>query len=770
MTYSQFFLQRAERSKQRRQTFHGFTVKDENNDCSDVQNRSRLLLSQEVFSPDDRKSGSLSAHKKGLGKSVTFKDTVDTNQLPPSNKGCHGNEGHSGFKEKLRRSSLTESCILETEPEADVNILQDDIENASNKFVAADKNQVITSSDSILFNDEKICAVDMVNEEHKDCSRTQDDQDWLLNKAEIQGCSDLSRDIPVLSTCSKEHSYSDDAVSFASSKTELVGKEMEISDIDTVVEDKQSSKHNSEKASSKEGLDESTVKVKDIPENEEWSAVHKSDNSPLENWKWLQLFEEEFPRRSPRLRSTPNFGSQTAHSQDNSHVLHPQKTKSVRSKQFRVKKESTLHSGDKIIKCKMVEPILHDNLNEERITKDFVFPRPSSEKIKNGVIVDFSLPDKEFAKLKLEKIKGALPVERINRDVANDKSKKKATEHDGMMNSSDDNLIESKSKEDMTEACCFPSSTSASSVLACSAQVGTDSPKKGEENRANEEQVPSAFVNLDYNKHSECTVNNSPFNFEHQQFDLQLQKEPVKCCKDSFSPKQQSEEDMTSEKTSLCQADIESSNQNNSYAETFRPIEVDDIQQSEDSEKKLRPGNCEQHALCDEHNKLDNKSSSDIEERLLDNNVFLQCCTTGPQKVNEFLNEKECYLYCPEAVTVDTHKTCSTMLPFEANKLDIQRSPEQQFNHKEFNLTEGKPSPSYPEPSIGDQATPHGKMREPLESSQLSCMTSLEHQSERSPLLMMACLQVNCFLLIKFTFGLKSEFTGQFLCSGFFIT
>ena len=730
-----------------------------------------MLLSQEVFSPDDRKSGSLSVHKKGLGKSVTFKDTVDTNQLPPSSKGCHENEGHSGFKEKSRRSPIMGSCILETEPEGDVKVLRDDIENSSKKFVAADKNQVMTSSDSILSDNEKICAVDVVNEEHKDCSRTHYDQDWVLNKGQIGGCSDLSRDIPGISTCSKEHSDSADEVSFASNKPELVGKEMEISDIDAVVEDKQSSNHNSEKASTKEDLDESTVEVKDISENEECSSVHRSDNSPLENWQWLQLFEEEFPRRSPRLRSTPNFGSQTAYSQDNSHVMHPQKTKSVRSKQFRAKKESISHSGDKIIKCKIVEATLHDdNLDEERMTKDFVFPRPSSEQKKNGVIVDFSLPDKEFAKLKLEKIKGALPVERINRDVANDKLKKTATKHHGMKNSSDDNLIESKSKEDMTEACCFPSTTSASSVLACSAQVGTDSPKNAEENRASEEQYPSTFANADYNKQSESIVNNSPFNFEHQQSDLQLQKEPVKCCKDSFSPKQQSEEDMSSKKTSLCQANVESNNQNNSYAETCCPIEVHDVQKSEDSAKKLRPSNCEQCVLSDEGNKLDNKSSSDIKERLLDNNAFLQCCTAGSQKVNEFLTEKESYLQWPETVTDGAHKTCSTMLPFEANNLDIQKSPEQQFNHKEFNLTEGKPSPSYPEPSVGDQATPHGKMREPLESSQLSCMTSPEHQSDCSPVVMMACLQVNCFLLIKFMCGLKSEFSVQLLCSGFCIT
>lgn len=682
-------------------------------------------MPQEVFTPDDRKSSSLSVHKKGLGKSVTFKDTLETNQLPPSNKRCCENGENRSFKEKSGRSLPLGTCIQKTESETDIEMLQCPIETRSDKSDAADKNWVTSSSDSISVSDnEKILDVDVVKEECEDCSRTQDDQDWTVNHVETVGCSGLDKDVSIISTCKKEHGDSNKKVCFASNKKEIGAKEMEIPGIDTVADDKHSSDHNSEKVSTKEGFDESTVKAGGIVENEDigrCSSRHESDNSPSENWHWLQLFEEEFPRRSPRLRSTPNFGSQTVQSQDNSYVMHLQKTKPARSKQSRAKKESASHGGDKIIKCNTVEATLCDNVAKERMTKDFVFPRPSSEQINNGgslsVVVDFSLPDKEFAKLKLAKIKGALPVERIKRVVANDESDKTTEEHVGMMNR-DNILSESKGEEEIKEDRCYPLTKATSSLPACSAQVETHSALNTQENRTNEVQVLSTFVNLECNKQSECAVNDSPSSFKQQQFDLQLQKEPVKSCKDSFSPKQQSQEDMTTEEAFLCDTDMESSHHNNSYVKTFCvTAEMQDVQQTSDSEKKNERSSvyCEQHVLCDERDKLDRKSGSDKDERLLGNE---ESDSREPQKMNEFLNVRD-----------SDHK-------------EIPKSPEQQYRQRELNLTEGKSSPSYLEPSIGDQATPHGKMKEPLETSQLSCMTSPEDQSELSSVLMMACLQV----------------------------
>ena len=704
-----------------------------------------MLLSQEVFTPDDRKStSSLSVHKKGLCKSVTFKETPETNQLPPSSKRCHESGGKSSFKEKSGRSPPLRSYILDTEPET----LQGHIENTSNNFVAADKNWVTSSSDSVPLSDnEKILGDDVGKEENKACSRTQDDQDWTLNNAEIVACSGPGKHVPIISTCNEEHSDPAKEDSFVSDKKELAVKEMEIPHIDIVVKVEHSSDHNSEKAFTKDGQDVSTAKVKDILESEECSSVNKSDNSPSEKWHWLQLFEEEFPRRSPRLRSTPNFGSQTVLSQDSSYALHTQKTKPSRSKQStRARKESTSHTGEKIIKCNTVESNLCDNLAEEGMTKDFVFPRPSSEQIKTGgplnVTVDFSLPDKEFAKLKLAKIKGALPVERINRAAANDQSKKTTTRHDDVMNSNDNILLESKREEEMKENCCYPLTKSASSVLACSAQMDTNSAKSTDENRTNIAQVLSTSLNLECNNQSECAVNNSPLSFKHQQFDVQFQKEPINSCNNSFSPKKQSQEDMTTQKAFVCETDVESSAPKNSCVRTVTTAaEVHDVHQTV----------VEQHVLCDEHDKLGNKSSANIDERLLDNNVLLQCGSGQPQKVNKFPNERDSFHQCPETVTDDMDKTSISTLAFEANNLVIQKSPEQQYNRKEFNLTEEKSSPPNPEPSIGDQATPHGKMKEPLEKSQLSCMMSPQDRSELSPVLMMACFQVSYYFLYKYT-------------------
>ncbi|KAJ7362059.1 hypothetical protein OS493_013148 [Desmophyllum pertusum] len=272
-------LQRAEKSKQRRQTFHGYTVKDENIDSSDAQNRSAsILLSQEVFTPDDRKSSSLSAHKKGLcNKSVTFKDA--------------------------------------------------EIENPSIKTIAKENRH---SSDH---------------------------------------------------TCNSVDAFT----------KESLGSPNEDADVKVEKEDSGSC-----------------------------SSLRGSDNLPSKTVRWLQLFEEEFPRRSPRLRSTPNFGCQAVVSQDNNNVM-----------QSRGKNQQDQNK----IKNKERNHIMW----------------PSSEQTKNGgslsVVVDFSLPDKDFAKLKLTKIKSALPVERLDR-VANGKSEKTTDEHASMVDG-DNILSELKCEDEM---------------------------------------------------------------------------------------------------------------------------------------------------------------------------------------------------------------------------------------------------------------------------------------------------------------------------------
>lgn len=729
MTHSQlFYLQRAERSKQRRQTFHGFAVKDDSTDhCADAQNRYSMHLSEEVFSPDVRKSSPLSRHKKRLCKSVTFKDTVhvDTNRQVHLKKSCNEDGESRNPKERCRRRSTPTGG--DTEPEADVEALQGHTESNRHRIFAADKNWVDLFRESPLLSEkEKILDTGVVEAEHNDGSRTQDDQDCSVNNAEIVGCSGLATDIPIATTYNQEHSDS--------AKDIVVAEEMENPGTDTtVMENKHFPGHKSEDTLSKEGLvsleGKASVKAKDSFEKEDagrCSSVQESDNFSSQNWHWLRLFEEEFPRRSPRLRSTPNFGSQTVVSQGNDQ---PRKTKTARSKHSRTKKEMK----DKITKCNMSDIALCNNLAEEITTEEFVFPRPSSEQTKNGgflsVIVDFSLPDNEFAKLKLAKIKGALPVERINR-AANYKSEKATEEYDI--------LAESKYEEEMKEDCSHPLTKS---KLACLLQMETNSAENTlEGNRTDKLQVLSTPVNLGCNKQAECTVNNSQQHQQHQQLDLLLQKEPVKYCNDRFSPKQQSQEDTDRQTAPLSPADVESCHQNSSWVETCCVTAVaHDVQQTIDIEKKnvLSTGDYETHELCIEQDKLDNKSSSDNNERLLVNT--LQCDSRGSQEMNEFSIERDSNRHLK---TGDIHETCGTEFPFEVDKA-IQKTPEQLYDQRElFDLTEKRSSPSNHEPRIGDQATPHGKMKEPLETSQLTCMTSPEDRSGLSPVLMMACLQV----------------------------
>lgn len=684
-----------------------------------------------MFSPDVRKSSPLSRHKKRLCKSVSFKDTVDTSRQVCLEKKCNEDEESSRPKERCRRRSAPTGG--ETEPEVDIKALQGHTESNSHNFIAADRNCVNSFSDAPLLPErEKITDIDVVGVDHRDCSRTEDGQDYTVNIAEIVGCCCLPADIPIMTTCQE---CSDSA------KEVIVVEEMENPGIDTaVVDDIHFSGHKSEENLNKEGLvslsGKASVKAKDSFEKGDahrCSSVQEHDNVSLQNWHWLHLFEEEFPRRSPRLQSIPNFGSQTGVSQDNSQ---PRKTKRARSKHLRTKKEIPSCSKDKITNCNVSDTTSCSNLAEEITTEDFVFPRPSSEQMKHGgflsAVVDFSLPDNEFAKLKLAKIKGALPVERINR---------KANEKLEIATGECDILPESKCEEEIKEGCSHPLTKVVSSALACSMQVEANSAENTlEGNRTNKLQVLSMPVNLVCNKQSECAVNNFLLSSEHTQDDLLLQKEPVKSF--NVSPKVRPLENIATQMDFLPKADVESGHHDSSCVETCVSAEADDVQQTSSIERKnkLSTDDYEHHDLCNEQGKLDYKSASDNNERLLVTCTTMQCDSRRPHEINKFSNERDSNFYCSK--TDDIHKTCGTEFPLEVD-IGIQKTPEQLNDQRElFNLTEMRSSPSTHEPRIGDQATPHGKMKEPLETSQLSCMTSPEDRSELSPVLMMACLQV----------------------------
>ena len=657
---------------------------------------------------------------------MTFKDTVDTSGQVYLEKSCNEDEESSRPKQRrTRKSAPTEG---QTKPEAYTEALQGCPESNCHNSITVDENCVTSFSESpLLSKKERIPDIGVVGAEHKDCSKTEDGQDFTVNKADIVGCSGLAADIPMMTT-SQECSDS--------AKEIIVAKDMENPGIhvDTsVMEDIHHPDHKSEDILSKEGLvslnGKASVKAKVSFEKDDayrCSSIRESDNVSPQNWHWLHLFEEEFPRRSPRLLSVPNFGSQTVVFQDNSQ---PRQTKRARSKHSRTKKEILSCSKDKITKCNVSDTTSFNNLAEEKTAEDFVFPRPPLEQTKNGgflsAIVDFSLPDNEFAKLKLARIKGSLPVERINR-VANDKSDKGPEEQDI--------LAESKCEAEMKEGCSHSLTKSASSTPACSMQVEANS---AEGKRTNKLQVLSTPVNLECNEQSECTVNNFLSSSEHKQPDLLLQTEPVKSC--NILPKVQPLENVARQTDFASEADVESGHYDSSQLETCC---VKAVRQtiSVEKENKLSTDVCEQHDLCNEQGNLDYKCTSDTNEGLLINT--LQCDSKRPQEINKFSNEGDCNFDCSK--TDNIHKTCGTEFPLEVN-IGIQETSEQLYVNDQtelFDLTEKRSSPSNHEPRIGDQATPHGKMKEPLETSQLSCMTSPEDRSELSPVLMMACLQV----------------------------
>lgn len=659
---------------------------------------------------------------------MTFKDTVDTSGQVYLEKSCNEDEESSRPKERCRRkSALTEG---QTKPQAYTEALQGYPESNCHNSITADGNWVNSFSDSSLLSlKERKSDIGVVGAEHKDCSRTEDGQDSTVNKA---GRCGLAADIPIITT-SQEVSDSAKEIIVAEDM-ENPGKYVDT----TVMEDIHYPDHKCEDTLSKEGLvslnGKAPVKVKDSFEKDDahsCSSVQESENVSPQNWHWLHLFEEEFPRRSPRLLSIPYVGSQTVVFQDNNQ---PRKTKRARSKHSRTKKEIPPCSKDKITKCYVSDTTSCNNLAEEKTAEDFVFPRPPSEQTRNGgflsAIVDFSLPDNEFAKLKLAKIKGSLPVERISR-VANGKSEKVTEGHDI--------LAESKCKEEMKGGCSHSLTKSVSSTPACSRQVEANAAENTlEGKRTNNLLVLSTPVNLECNKQSECTVNNFLSSSEHQQRDLPLQIEPVKNC--NASPKVQPLENKARQTDFAPEADMELGHHNNSHIETCCAKAVHQTINIE-KKNKLSTGVYEQHDLRNEQGKLDYKSNSDNNEGLLLINT-LQCDSRRPQEINEFSNEGDSNF--DSSKTDNIYKTCGTEFPLEVN-IGIQKTPEQLYANDQrelLDLTEKRSSPSNHEPKIGDQATPHGKMTEPLETSQLSCMTSPEDQSELSPVLMMACLQV----------------------------
>ena len=761
-------LQRAERSKQRRQTFHGFTVQDENAASRESQNTSSILLSQETFTPNVRKSSCLSTHKKGLCKTVTFKETVETDQHPLSEKSSNNGVRKTSSKgTSVRGSPPVGSCVSMNETEMlKVDVLGD------NKLVdAADESMVKLTlpSDSLVLSDNG----GVVVLEKQDCFQVKQCEDYNVNIGFVE-------DVPNMSECRQRNGDLSPKAYAASNENRSTTEKVESPSNETVSENTKKLGHNSQESL---GLSKDSVSLNEKDghqkgETSTLSSVSENNNSSSENWHWLHLFEEEFPRRSPRLRTTPNFGSQTVVSQENNVVTQCQarKTKPARTKQSRERKENTLGSKHKR-KTNIEDTALCDSLSTERTGDDFVFPRPSLEHTKPcgplSVVVDFSLPDKEFVKLKLAKIKSALSTERANQEVNNIGEKKTEQGVNQMGKGSrltkkvtkvkaektkeecvSEMERESKYGQEMKEDCSFTLTSSSSSYQPLLVQFDTEIKAKEaettlavntlEKNLAANEKEPSSDLSQEGSRQTECDRSNSTFDLEYQQLDLQLHDMVTKNGKVSISSEQH--KDAGNQTCTVGQ--IDSSHGNNSKSELVcgAALVCDDLQTDGiKKENGISPDVYERYQSQSECSKVDNQGGFENSEGLLDRMFPLKNSTAGIDKETKFPNQRESRCTCNDETsrTDVLHETSCSSVSFDPAVKGISRSPEKLNNEGElFNLMQEKSSPPNPEPSLGDQATPHGKMKEPLESSQVTCVMSPEDHSELSSVLMMACLQV----------------------------
>ena len=755
-----FFVQRAERNKQRRQTFHGFLVQDENVGSRATQNTSSILLSQEELnSPNVKKPSCFSAHKKGHCKNVTFKEIVDTDHQLLSEK--YQNESVAAYTcssdSKIssgRISASMESCMQQDRPKRDVNTLQSDLESDNKNLDTLNRNAVISANDSHVLSDDNVVIAEKQDNRYDQTQEFKDQAMKICEAEEVSKLATHSQDIKDL--CHED--------CFGNSEIKCTAKKMQDQNSPNITQ---------------ESLDllKSTVSLNETDgyQGKETDDLHvspisqKIKNSPLESWHWLQLFEEEYPRRSPRLRSTPNFGRQAVISQG-SNMTQPNKSKTKKS---RMKKDNTQSSGGEI-KSNIVDT-----------GEGLVFPRPSLEHTKPGgplnVVVDFALPDKEFVKLKLAKIKSTLSAERANKkvdDKAGGMTKKAVNEihveeesklpHSKLTNEQQKDSVEktmeqhveterdfklpySKSGQETKENCSVLLTQSSISYHACSVDSNTEfklkevktfsSPNTIEENRTGKVTEPSSAVTLECCKQSERGKTGS-FSLGYKQLDLQSHNMATQNeDKASASPKQKLQEGKDIQSCTLCP--MESSHCNCSKSEIVDVTSlVHDSPQADGFKKKngLSLDN-EREQPCSECNRLVNQAGAVMNGKVEDIIVQMKNSTVGTSDKTDLPNHKESNDAVSKTSVMNESGSPAVLLDSAAEA--VLSNPDRGNSQGElFDLAEGKSSPPNPEPRFGDQGTPYGKMTDPLESSQVPCMMAPEDHSEFSPVLMTACLQV----------------------------
>ena len=755
-----FFVhfKRAERRRQRRQTFHGFSGQDENTESVTNQNTSSILPCGQAFnSTDVIKTGCLSAYKEGLDKNVSFEETFDKEM-------CPGNTQWNRSTSSCKTDVKSRSCKKQASKESVKSLSKSGSNGVTTQFEGETDGRNVGSpkKKEIQFTNESLVLQD--DERIVDEGASHECEALVFRSNVVEGLSDLSK-------CEEG--------TFALANKDVGSVEKgscakEVDDLSNKTANKGRGNRNSQDTKNVNLLEGSCTLNKKgngfqerEPDNVSMLRENANDSSSFENCHWLKLFEEEFPRRSPRFQSTPNFRCRD----DICHISRVtlgSKTKPPKTKRLRAEKE---HKKEKIKGSPNINKNLSvlDGTYGKRNVDDFVFPKPGLELTKPGgplgIVVDFSLPDDEFVKLKLAKIKSALLAKRKKKIVSDGKEMAltpvqesgkicKVTDEKCANKEKNSNIYEQKEQHQTVETVSeLPSAKherwssnkqnsvpeTQDSIFSPADMVGFDDVIKSKDvdmvSSANAaEKVKTAMTEV-------VPMTATCVQHPRQSFLLQNTTSNNTCTKAHSSPKQKPSEGDSTKKIMPCQAVS-----NDKCLQSL--LKTDDFE-------NLKGISFENETLkeCNKEDEAGNSEASAV-------NIHLQKTTTSDNVDEEFLNQKE------SAVGLN--------FSLDSGDQTTSRNVCEEELHR-FSTNALSPATNHTGPKLGDQVTPHGKMNEPLESSQLpyTCMESAGEPTDGAPVDMTVCLQVlkieralgkNVLTDTLVFFNLCSKVVGFFAC------
>ena len=685
---------------------------------------------------------------------MTFKEALDSDSTgqPRSENECKVVEQSGSNKAFNRKSELLASSIPQQISEVNEKVLQCSV-SSDNSFVAVDSSMVTPTGSLISSDNETILDSDVASTDGKDCFQSQQGVDLKAIDSYLGGSGQGVVQVPSTGNESGNHELSQKQCHSSSLLGQHNAKDVLAQSKENVRMRNSSDHHNARDDSTRHtcSLEKENDRVTVIEnggkhQNESTSnsfTLDESDDCPSGNQPWLWLFEEQFPRRSPRIQSMPNFRDQAHFSQDNK-VTHPKKTKRIRKKKSRTENDTPSSRNNNLKST----TLLKNNGNSPH-SSNFVFPRPTQEQTKNGrslaVVVDFSLPDKEFAKLKLAKIKGTLSAERSSKDL--NTVVEKIMEGHGTEVKRDTKLFDTKCENKRV----VEEKTAAENI----GELEDHAASGLEEMKGQTERTEKHNFRLEGRVISSATGSKCLIPEEKKKNSTQLVYNEQKC----------KESRIVSSGDAWWSNSFESDHEqvvSHMHSVTAKQSQVSS---EKESPKYKGVGTCANHcnschingsctSFTDAVQQTDNNekiNESWVKSNLLDNlgdglserkNPLAKSTVEINEEDNFSSQKRSNELNLKESVVLSD---CGNAVSGKATVKEMTTIPiQQQHVQEEVSLTEVKSSPPqyYNEPSLGDAATPHGKMKEPLESSQLSQLMSPEESKDLSPLLMTACLQV----------------------------